>query len=83
MADDIETISISHFKATCLSVLESVRQTGQSVRVTRRGQPMAEIVPVASASNDATWLGSLRNSIRVHGDIVSSVVDADDWEVLG
>ncbi|HSU97145.1 MAG TPA: type II toxin-antitoxin system prevent-host-death family antitoxin [Gemmatimonadaceae bacterium] len=82
MTDDIETMSISHFKATCLSVLENVRQTGQPVRVTRRGQPMAEIVPVASASNGATWLGSLRGSIRVHGDIVSPVSRADDWEAL-
>ena len=82
MTDDIETMSISRFKATCLSVLENVRQTGQSVRVTRRGQPMAEVVPVASGSNDASWLGSLSDSIRVHGDIVSPASNADDWEAL-
>jgi prevent-host-death family protein len=82
MTDEIETMSISHFKATCLSVLENVRQTGQSVRVTRRGQPMAEIVPVASAGNDTTWLGSLRGTIRVYGDIVSLVSHTDDWEAL-
>jgi prevent-host-death family protein len=82
MTDDIQTISISHFKATCLSVLETVRQTGLPVRVTRRGQPMAEIVPVPSAANDATWLGSLRGTVRVHGDIVSPVSPADDWEAL-
>ncbi|MFI5239173.1 MAG: type II toxin-antitoxin system Phd/YefM family antitoxin [Gemmatimonadales bacterium] len=75
-------MSISHFKATCLSVLENVRQTGQSVRITRRGQPMAEIVPVASASISATWIGSLRDSVRVHGDIVSPVSPANDWEAL-
>jgi prevent-host-death family protein len=82
MIDDIETISISHFKATCLAVLENVRQTGQSVRVTRRGQPMAEIVPVPPDSNDATWIGSLSGTIRVQGDIVSPVTDADEWEAL-
>ena len=82
MADDIETISISRFKATCLAVLETVRQTGQPVRVARRGEPMAEIVPVSRASNDATWIGSLRATIRIHGDIVSPVAGADDWEAL-
>ena len=82
MTDEIETMSISRFKATCLSVLENVRQTGQPVRVTRRGQPMAEVVPVAPASNAASWLGSLRDSIRVHGDIVSPVSGTDDWEAL-
>lgn len=82
MADDIQTISISHFKATCLAVLETVRQTGQSVRVTRRGEPVAEIVPVTPGSNDATWIGSLSGTIRVKGDIVSPVADADEWEAL-
>jgi prevent-host-death family protein len=83
MSDDIETISISHFKATCLSVLETVRQTGQTVRVTKRGVPMAEIVPVPPDRSGATWIGSLRATIRVNGDIVSPVVDADEWEALG
>jgi prevent-host-death family protein len=82
MADDIQTISISHFKATCLAVLETVRQTGLPVRVTRRGEPVAEIVPVPPGSNDATWIGSLSGAIRVKGDIMSPVADADEWEAL-
>jgi prevent-host-death family protein len=82
MADDIQTISISHFKATCLAVLETVRQTGLPVRVTRRGEPVAEIVPVPPGSDDATWIGSLSGAIRVKGDIVSPIADADEWEAL-
>ena len=82
MADDTQTISISHFKATCLAVLETVRQTGLPVRVTRRGEPVAEIVPVPPGRNDATWIGSLSGAIRVQGDIVSPVADADEWEAL-
>lgn len=82
MTDDIETISISRFKATCLAVLETVRQTGQPVRVTRRGKPMAEIVPVTSRGNDTAWIGSLSATIRVHGDIVSPVAGPGEWEAL-
>jgi prevent-host-death family protein len=82
MTDDIQTISISHFKATCLAVLETVRQTGLPVRVTRRGEPVAEIVPVPPGSKDATWIGSLGGAIRVKGDIVSPVANADEWEAL-
>jgi prevent-host-death family protein len=42
--DAVEEIPISKFKATCLAVLETVRTTGTPVRVTRHGQPVAEIV---------------------------------------
>ncbi len=40
-----ETIMISKFKATCLAVLNKVKQTGQPVLVTRRGEPIALIEP--------------------------------------
>lgn len=35
--------AISKFKATCLAVLQEVRQTGQPILVTRRGEPIAEV----------------------------------------
>jgi antitoxin (DNA-binding transcriptional repressor) of toxin-antitoxin stability system len=45
----MEEIAISKFKATCLAVLEQVRKSGQPIRVTRFGQPIAEINPPAGA----------------------------------
>ena len=41
----IDTIAISKFKATCLALLDSVNKTGQPLIVTRRGEPIAQIVP--------------------------------------
>jgi prevent-host-death family protein len=41
----MDEIAISKFKATCLAVLERVRETGRSVRVTKFGKPIAEVVP--------------------------------------
>ena len=40
-----ETIAISKFKAPCLAELQRVRTTRQMVRMTRRGEPIADIVP--------------------------------------
>src|SRR6266436_6681168 len=45
----MQEIPISKFKATCLSVMERVRKTRQPVRVTRFGDPVAEIVPPTPA----------------------------------
>lgn len=42
----METLSVSKFKATCLSVLEQVKTKKKKVRITKRGVPIAEIVPV-------------------------------------
>ncbi|MEP6495664.1 MAG: type II toxin-antitoxin system Phd/YefM family antitoxin [bacterium] len=83
MTDDIQTITISHFKATCLAVLETVRATGQPILVTRRGQPMAEIVPASPAKTGSSWIGSLRGTVRARGDIVAPAAAEDDWDALG
>lgn len=76
-----ESIAISEFKATCLAVLERVRRTGKSVLVTRRGVPMAEINPPSPATVGTGWLGSMRTTATIVGDVVAPVAP-DDWEGL-
>jgi len=76
-----ESIAISEFKATCLAVLERVRRTGTSVLVTRRGVPIAEINPPPGASAGPGWLGSMRESATIVGDLVAPVA-TDDWDAL-
>ncbi len=76
-----ETIAISEFKATCLAVLERVRRTGVPIVVTRRGVPVAEVVPPSAASIPESWLGTMRDTASIVGDLVAPV-GMDDWEVL-
>lgn len=77
-----ETIAISEFKATCLAVLDRVRRTGTSVVVTKHGQPVAEIVPPLAIRAGGNWLGSLRGSAVIVGDITAPVA-VEDWEANG
>jgi prevent-host-death family protein len=79
----VERIAISEFKATCLAVLERVRTSGQPVLVTRRGEPVAEIVPPSPAARRESWLGSARGTGEILGDIVAPAADEADWDVLG
>ena len=76
-----ETIAISKFKATCLAVLERVRRTGRPILITRRGQPVEEVVP-PPPSPGSGWLGSLAGRVRIVGDIVGPVAGAEDGEAL-
>jgi prevent-host-death family protein len=67
---------VSRFKATCLSVLEEVKTKKKRVRITKRGKPIAEIVPVNTKEEDIP----LKSTVTFIGDIVSPV-DEEDWEV--
>ena len=78
----MEEIAISKFKATCLAVLERVRKTRRPIRVTKFGQPVAEVVPPAPKAGKKHWLGSMAGTIRFEGDIVSPARDEKDWEIL-
>ena len=77
----MDEMAISKFKATCLAVLERVRKTGRPIRITRFGKPVAEIVPPTAAPGTA-WLGSLKGTMKITGDVVSPACDPDDWDVL-
>jgi prevent-host-death family protein len=79
----MDSISISKFKATCLARLDMVKRTGRPLLITRRGEPIAEVTPPSPPKALSGWLGSLRSTGRIVGDIVSPATAAEDWEVFG
>lgn len=79
----MESIAISKFKATCLAVLEKVRRTRKPIRVTRFGKPVAEIVPPSPNERAGGWLGALKGTGSIVGDLRSPASDDADWESLG
>ena len=80
MAINDPTIAISEFKATCLKVLDQVKRTGKPVIVTRRGEPIALVSPPPPIRRGA-WLGKLRPTAKITGDVDSPAVEIDVWEV--
>jgi prevent-host-death family protein len=65
----MDSMPISKFKATCLATLERVRRTGRPLRVTRFGRPVADIVPPSPERAARDWLGSMKGTARIVGDI--------------
>ena len=63
----LETVTISKFKATCLRLLS--------------GEPIAMVTP-PPPPKPRVWLGSLKETIKITGDIISHALDEKDWEVL-
>ena len=78
----MDSIPISKFKATCLAALERVRRTGRPLRVTRFGKPIADVVPAAPDKPQHDWLGSLRDTLEIRGDIVGPSNELEKWEAL-
>lgn len=77
----MKEVAISEFKAKCLALLDQVQKTKQSIRVTRFGKPIAEVVP-PSPLPVAEWMGSMKHRIEILGDIVSPANEESDWEAL-
>jgi prevent-host-death family protein len=78
----MEEVAISEFKAKCLALLERVRQTKKPLRITRFGKPVAEVVPASPDVGGGAWIGSMKDSMQILGDIVAPVIDETDIEAL-
>jgi prevent-host-death family protein len=68
------------FKARCLSVMDDVNATGEPVLITKRGTPVAKIVPVGSKKQDL--FGFMAGQFEIVGNIESPVVPLEAWEVI-
>ena len=73
-------ISAGKFKAQCLRIMDEVRSTREPVLITKRGQPLAKLVPAEKTYDD--FIGRLEGEIKIVGDIESPVVPLEDWDAL-
>jgi len=77
-----ETMPISKFKATCLKVIDQVKNTGISIIVTKRGEPYALVSKPPDPQKQETWMGKYKKEIVITGDIIEPAVDETEWNVL-
>jgi len=77
----MKTVKISEFKAKCLDILDRVARTGETLVITRRGRPLARVLPVSGSTGD-DWLGSLKGTARAMDDLIEPAVDPEDWEAI-
>ena len=68
----MDSMPISKFKATCLETLERVRRTGRPLRVTRFGKAVADIVPPGADERRGNWLGAMRETGKIVGDVTAT-----------
>lgn len=71
---DIKSVPAANFKAECLRLLDEVASTRRPIIVTKRGKPVAKLVPVEEAAIDI--FGRMAGTITIRGDIVGPIEDA-------
>ncbi len=76
----MKRIGAAEFKARCLTLMEDVRSTREPLIITKRGKPVAKLVPVDNKKDN--WIGRLNGKFKITGDIVSPIVPLEDWEAL-
>jgi prevent-host-death family protein len=80
IADHESRIPAGQFKARCLALIDEVGRTRQAVTITKRGKPVARLVPLAEETQ-AKAFGFLSGHVIEEGDIVSPI--GERWEADG
>ena len=78
----MKTVAAGEFKQKCLRLLDEVAETGTPIVVTKRGKPVAQLVPPPASESGAEWLGSLRGTAEIRGDLVAPATSPDTWDAL-
>lgn len=72
----MKQVSASVFKAQCLALLDDVAATGESIVVTKRGKPVARVLPVEAPRS---LVGSV--TFNVSDDELIEPIDVA-WDAL-
>ena len=64
-------LPISEFKAHCYEILENVQDQHQSFIISKRGKPIARVIPIEN--NDIKLAGSLKGKCNIISNIITPV----------
>ncbi len=65
------TIPAGEFKAKCLHVMDEVNKSRQSIVITKRGKPVAKLIPFEEKKQKL--FGKLKGSMTLLTDIVQPI----------
>lgn len=71
-------ISAAQFKAQCLSLMDQVEAQRGEVVITKRGKPVAKLVPIEEAPRSI--FGCMAGTMEILGDLIEPTTDPNDWE---
>jgi prevent-host-death family protein len=73
----MKTMAAGSFKAKCLAVMDEVQAKRETVVITKRGKPVAKLVPIETERDEI--YGFLAGKGAITGDVVSPVLLLEEW----
>lgn len=76
---DERSIAAAELKANCLRLMDEVAQQRRPIIITKRGKPVAKLVPVEREPIEQEAIdlfGRMAGSIKIIGDIMNPIEDA-------
>ena len=67
-------------KANCLAVMDEVQAKHETVVITKRGKPVAKLVPLNTETDEI--YNFLAGKGTITGDIVSPAISPEEWGEL-
>ncbi len=64
-------VPAGEFKAKCLQMIDEVQRLRMQVIITKRGKPVAKLVPLDE--HPESFIGSMKGTMEIVGDIVSPI----------
>jgi prevent-host-death family protein len=78
----VKTIGVGEFKQHCLRLLEELRRTRQPLLITKRGRPIAQVVPPPAELEPTSWRGCMRDRGTILADLLEPAVEPEEWDAL-
>jgi len=70
------------FKASCLEVMDRVAKTREEVIITKRGRPVARLLPV-DPPRETVLFGSMKGTFHIPDeDLLTPAAYAQEWQVV-
>ena len=77
----MKKMPVSEAKAKFLATVEKVCATGETVVITKHGEPVVKIVPFKHDPDSI--FGFMAGEGKIIGDIESPISPAEDWDAMG
>ncbi len=75
----MKTIPAGKFKVHCLAIMDEVQSKRQAVVITKRGKPVAKLVPLEKEKDEIFGFFKGKGRIEIKGDIVSPAFTPEEW----
>ena len=74
----MRSIPAALFKARCLKIMDEVKTRREPVLITKKGKPVARLVPADEPVRDV--FGCLAGELEITGDLMAPVIAASAWK---